>query len=274
MNRMSARLGADELRRAVDGQTWYHTLEFPHGIETKGFYDLRSVLPKVPIPASLAGKQCLDLASADGFWAFEFARRGAARVVSVDLEDHASLDWQGTNSPSAARSLVMGRTAEGFHLANEALGFKVERFGMSLYEVSNEVLGGPFDFVFMGNVLLHLRDPVSVLRKVLDLTSGIFLSFEAISLTLSVLFPHVPVAQLWEFDEPRWWTPNVRGHRRLLEAGGFEILRGGGPVFQKFGPIVPARPKSLTSPRNLQWWLFVRRFGVASSWLLTQPKKT
>ena len=37
------------------------------------------------LPASLAGKTALDVGTADGFWAFEMERRGAARVVAIDL---------------------------------------------------------------------------------------------------------------------------------------------------------------------------------------------
>ena len=49
----------------------------------------------MPIPASLAGKRCLDAAACEGFWSFEMARRGADEVVSVDLPDTAEQDWQG-----------------------------------------------------------------------------------------------------------------------------------------------------------------------------------
>src|ERR1700730_19119207 len=64
---------------------WYHTLELPGGYVTPGYFDLRAVSRKVPIPPSLSGLRCLDLASSDGFWAFEMARRGAEEVVRVGV---------------------------------------------------------------------------------------------------------------------------------------------------------------------------------------------
>ena len=74
---------------------WYHTIELPGGAFTPGFYDHRPLVPRLPIPASLEGKRCLDIAGSDGFFAFEMWRRGAAEVISIDLEDPARQEWQG-----------------------------------------------------------------------------------------------------------------------------------------------------------------------------------
>src|SRR5512142_3452399 len=39
---------------------------------------------QLPWP-SLEGKRCLDSGTADGFWAFEMERRGAAEVLATDV---------------------------------------------------------------------------------------------------------------------------------------------------------------------------------------------
>ena len=75
---------AAEIRAAAP---WYHTFEFPGGVLTDGYFDLRSVVAKLPLPASLEGMRCLDAAACEGFWSFELARRGAAEVMSLDLPD-------------------------------------------------------------------------------------------------------------------------------------------------------------------------------------------
>lgn len=82
---------AQEVRRLAP---WYHTFELPGGVVTDGYFDLRGVAGQLPLPASLAGKRCLDAAACEGFWSFEMARRGAAEVVSLDLPD---------TSPTASR---------------------------------------------------------------------------------------------------------------------------------------------------------------------------
>ena len=60
---------------------------------TAGWFDTRATVRKVPLPASLAGKRCLDVGTWDGFWAFEMERRGAESVLAIDLQDQDQWDW-------------------------------------------------------------------------------------------------------------------------------------------------------------------------------------
>src|SRR3954451_22751816 len=81
------------LKTDADRYPWYHTLDLGDGVVTKGMFDHRPHLHHYPIPADLTGKHCLDVATMDGFWAFEMERRGAASVTALDLEDPEALDW-------------------------------------------------------------------------------------------------------------------------------------------------------------------------------------
>ncbi|MCA1683169.1 MAG: methyltransferase domain-containing protein [Actinobacteria bacterium] len=265
---------------AAEAIPWYHTIDLGDGVVTPGFYDHRLVVERLPLPASLAGMRCLDVGSSDGFWAFEMARRGAAVVVSVDLEDPARQEWQGIGGAPRAEELVSSsgrwegerhRTRRAFELARETLGLDVERHDLSVYDLDPERLGR-FDFVFMGSLLLHLRDPVRALSAVRTVTAGDFLSFEPIAIWLSAIFPRVPAALLWDHDEPRWWTPNLAGLRRLVAAAGFDVLRAGGPLRQPFGHGMARRPP-LRRPtmRELVFWTTVRPFGAPSAWVLARP---
>ena len=103
-----------------------------------------------------------------------------------------------------------------------------------------------FDYVFIGNVLIHLADPARALRAIRSVIrpGGELLSLEATSLALTLFSPRRPMAQLWDWDEqPRWWTPNRAAHRRLVQAAGFEVLDQGGPLFQPFGTLLPRWPR-------------------------------
>jgi SAM-dependent methyltransferase len=268
---------ASDLQGRVDELAWYHTFELPGGVVTPGIYDHRRAAAKVPFP-DLRGKRCLDAASSDGFWAFEMARRGAASVVSLDLADATRQDWQGP--PSAGdRSTGSGRAAAAFALVSEATGLEVERVDGSVYDLDPAELG-TFDFVFMGNVLLHLSDPARALRAVRGVTDGQLLSYEMVLLRLSLLRPRRPMAQLWHTNDARWWTPNIAGHRRLVIAAGFEIERAGGPLLQPFGSHLPAWPRRPLHLRThgvgatLAYWLFLRRFGVPTSWIIARPDRS
>ncbi len=245
-------------------EAWYHTLELPDGTVTAGMYDHRRLVAKLPIPASLGGKRCLDLASSDGFFAFEMARRGG-EVTSVDLDDPAGQDWQGEH-PESGSTLARGR----FERAREALGLDVRRLDLNLYDVSPETVGASYDFVFMGNVLLHVSDPARVLRNVRSVTAGHFLCFETISLTLTAMRPISPAASLNTLHEPRWWTPNLAGHRRLLRATGFEVERTVFPLLQPFGAAMPRRPtmpihRAPDPLGSALFWSTVRWLGVPSA---------
>lgn len=262
------------LAERVASIAWYHTFDLPGGIVTPGIYDHRRVAAKVPFP-DLTGKRCLDVASSDGFWAFEMARRGAASVTSVDLSDASRQDWQGPLG-AVDRTAGTGRAAEAFAIVRDATGLDVERRDSSVYDLSPADLG-TFDFVFMGNVLLHLSDPGRALRAVHSVTGGQFLSYEMVLLWLSIVRPRRPMGHLWHTDDAQWWTPNMAAHRRLVRAAGFEIERAGGPLLQPFGthlPSWPSRPLDLRTHgvrATAAYWLGVRRFGVPTSWVLARP---
>lgn len=267
----------EDLRSRAEALGWYHTFELPGGLVTPGIYDHRTVAAKVPLP-DLAGKRCLDAASSDGFWAFEMARRGAASVVSYDLADATRQDWQGPlGRPEHAGG--SGRAAEAFGIVREAYGYdQVTRLDGSVYDLTPEAVG-TFDFVFMGNVLLHLSDPARALRAIHSVTDGEFFSYEMILLSLSIRHPRQPLASLWHTDDARWWTPNIAAHRRLVRAAGFEVTRRGGPLWQPFGTYLPAWPRNRDElgikahglRAAASYWFGVRRFGVPTSWILARP---
>lgn len=264
---------AGELQRRVDELDWYHTFDLPGGVVTPGLFDHRTVVGRLPIPASLAGMRCLDAASSDGFFAFELARRGAAEVVSVDLADATRQDWQRAPADEEKRRQGTGRATRAFEVVRDATGLDVQRVDCSLYDLSPDTLD-TFDFVFMGNILLHLSDPASALRALRGVTrpDGTLLSFEAISMPMTVLRPRTPAGQLWHEDHGQWWTPNLAGHRRLLHAGGWDVVDSGGPLFQPFGTRMRSWPSKLPwRPRELVFWGFTRRFGGATAWALATP---
>jgi len=85
------RVAQSELQDRVDSVVWYQTIELPEGVVTAGVFDHRPLVPHYGLPATLEGARVLDVASSDGFWAFEFQRRGAREVLSLDVG--SNLDW-------------------------------------------------------------------------------------------------------------------------------------------------------------------------------------
>src|SRR5262249_3028597 len=68
----------------IKGIEWYHTIDLGHGIETPGRFNHRPLLQHYMLPEKLDGLRVLDVATNNGFWAFEMERRGAAEIIAVD----------------------------------------------------------------------------------------------------------------------------------------------------------------------------------------------
>src|SRR5919198_749088 len=132
----------------VNDLYWYHVIDLGNGVVTPGFVDHRPQLDLYGLPASLAGKRCLDVATFDGFWAFEMERRGAAEVVAVDLDDPTRLDWtydERQRGPRLVAEWGSGR-GPGFSEAALALDSKARFVTKSVYDL-DPGLDGTFDVV-------------------------------------------------------------------------------------------------------------------------------
>src|SRR4051812_6649045 len=105
---------------------WYHTLELPGGVVTPGEYDLRPVVDRLPWPDSFAGLRCLDVGSRDGFYAFEMERRGAAEVVSLDVDDPAAYHLPQPVAPGGDPAAEVEAGKRAFEAAHDALGSSVQ----------------------------------------------------------------------------------------------------------------------------------------------------
>jgi tRNA (mo5U34)-methyltransferase len=162
-------------RRALVAQVaeteWYHTLDLGHGVLTPGFFDHRPHLHHYHLPASLEGMRALDVATYNGFWAFEFERRGAAEVIGLDIERFADIDLAPARRAEMTDEQLQRRTGRGFEIASTALGSRVRREICNVYDLSPAAFG-LFDVVFCGDLLLHLTNPVRALQRICSVTRG------------------------------------------------------------------------------------------------------
>ena len=250
---MPAPMSADAPREALAAaleREWYHTIELAPEVVTPGWFDTRGIVDELPFPATLKGKRCLDVATFDGFWAFEMERRGADEVVAIDLLDHARADWPPNALPETVETMSRHkRGGGGFELAKESLGSSVVRHELSVYDADPETLG-TFDFIYMGSLLLHLRDPVRALDRLRQVCAGELLIVDNIDLLLTLLFPRRPVASLDMQGRPWWWTCNAAGIVRMAEAARFRAARRPKRLFMPAGagqPLPRLRPRLLRS---------------------------
>ncbi|MCA1691673.1 MAG: class I SAM-dependent methyltransferase [Acidimicrobiales bacterium] len=198
---------ADELRREVEKLRWHHRMELPGGVVTPGVVDTARALSRLGLPPSLSGRTVLDVGAWDGFYSFEAARRGAKRVLATD-----SFCWSGDG----------WGTKDGFLLARDALGLPVEDLDVDVMDLSPERLGGRFDVVLFLGVLYHLRDPVTALERVAEVTANLLV----LETETSLAWLRQPTATIYagrelNDDPTNWWALNPTALRALLARVGF-----------------------------------------------------
>lgn len=198
---------------------WYHTLDLGDGIVTPGIFDHRPLLHHYGLPADMTGLSALDAGAANGFFSFEFERRGASRVVAVDLpmseqDQVISVDDEFREEH---RHDFDSFDLEKFQLAHRRLGSRVERREMDIYDLSPETLG-TFDLVFCGSVLMHLSDPFralralrSVCRNQLIVVSNVWPYVEGERATAEFVHPEVRFC---------FWIPTLECLRQQVAATG------------------------------------------------------
>jgi tRNA (mo5U34)-methyltransferase len=227
--------------REARRHSWYHTIDLPDGTSTPGVFDTRAAARRVQWPAGLSGGRCLDVGTCDGFWAFEMERRGAAEVVAIDVDDPAQLDWSwATRHDPAASREWRARRGRRFDIARQALGSRVKRVACSVYDLDPSV-HGRFDVVFVGTLLVHLRDPIRALEGIREVCAGELVLFECVDAFLDLTARRVPCARFAPAPE-QWWRVNRAGLLELVRVAGYDVLWASQRFHTPFGPGV-TRPR-------------------------------
>jgi tRNA (mo5U34)-methyltransferase len=202
------------------------------------------------IAQDLTGKAVLDIGCNGGFYCIEMKRRGAERVLGVDLDD---------------RYLAQAR------FAADVTGQDIEFQKLSVYDVAR--LGERFDIVLFMGLLYHLRHPLLALDLIHDHVAGDMLVYQSMQRGSSSIYPAEANYDFFEqkhFDDPgypkmhfieheyandwtNWWAPNAACSAAMLRSAGFQILEQ--PEDEVFicrrterptdaGAVYPAKPNS------------------------------
>ncbi len=173
------------------------------------------------IPCDLSGKTVLDIGCNAGFYSIEMKRRGAARVVGIDLDE----DY-----------LAQAR------FAAEVSDVAIEFRRMSVYQLPD--LREKFDLVLFMGVLYHLRYPLLALDLLHEHVAKDMLVFQSLQRGSSEVpqlekdyhfwqtdvfaEPGYPVLHFVEHryshDPTNWWIPNRGCAEAMLRSAGFEIV--------------------------------------------------
>lgn len=204
---------------------WFHNITL-HGIDTAPNHFLGD-FPRVKwqsiasvFPEDLKGASVLDLGCNGGFYSIEMKKRGAGRVLGVDVDD---------------RYLSQARFAANI------LGLEIEFEKRSVYDVDQ--ISGQFDYVLFMGVFYHLRYPLYALDKVIQKVRRqlIFQTMIRGSLSSPVLcedydfwdkdifndldFPCMYfIEKKYACDPTNWWIPNHGAMEAMLRSSGLEIV--------------------------------------------------
>jgi tRNA (mo5U34)-methyltransferase len=211
-----------DLAREVARYPWYHTLELADGVVTEGMFDHRPAVGRYLLPPDLAGMRCLDVGTMDGFWAFEMERRGAREVLAADVARVEDLDWPPLWRARVDPTLDETKGAR-FHLARAALGSSVQRIERSVYELASDL--GEFDLIFCGDLLVHLKDPITAIQRMRAVCRGSTIVCNPVK---RFRFGRGrPLAELDGIDEFQWWLLSEASIERMMLATGFATVEVG-----------------------------------------------
>lgn len=185
---------------------WHQRFELAPGIATPGVSDVAGLMSVAGIPEDLAGLSALDIGTTNGGTAFELERRGAGRVLAVDVTDEDHF---------------------GFRAIREALRSRVEFRTVSVYELEATLME-KFDIVIFWGVLYHLRHPLLALDNVRGVSGGMtYLETAVCDHELPELDGR-PLVRFYRLDElggdsSNWFAPTVTALVDFCTSCGFEV---------------------------------------------------
>jgi tRNA (mo5U34)-methyltransferase len=203
---------------------WFHNLDL-HGVRTAPQHFLGD-FPSIKwqniasaIPEDLSGATVLDVGCNAGFYSLEMKKRGASRVLGIDVDD---------------RYL---RQAE---FAARTLGAEIEFQKCSVYDTDQ--IPGQFDYVLFMGVFYHLRYPLFALDRLIKKVRGrlVFQTmvrgsvdvedwdedypFWSTHIFTEANFPAMYfIEKSYSNDPTNWWIPNRAAVEAMLRSSGLEI---------------------------------------------------
>jgi tRNA (mo5U34)-methyltransferase len=220
-------LSRDEIKQRAEALgPWFHNVDLA-GVYTAPDHFLGDY-PSVKwrsfanaVPSDLSDRTILDIGCNGGFYSIEMKRRGAQRVLGVDVDE--------------------GYLAQA-RFAAEVAGLDIEFRCLSVYDVGS--LREHFDIVLFMGVIYHLRHPLLALDLIRENVVGDLLIFQSMLRGSAEIEPVGEDYPFWNFslfeaggfpkmhfiercyagDSTNWWIPNAACVEAMLRSAGFAIV--------------------------------------------------
>jgi SAM-dependent methyltransferase len=147
-------------------------MEMPGFGLVEGMWDLRGRLEEYIGGVDVKNKRVLDVGCSSGFLSYEMEKRGA-EIVSFDVgsaKDMDRLPFEKSlySTDRDKWEMLVNETIEGvkhsYRVAHERMGSKAKAFYGDIYDLPEEL--GQFDVAIVGQILVHLSNPISALGNV------------------------------------------------------------------------------------------------------------
>ena len=218
-------------RRIAEIQSWYHRIDLGDGIETPGPLRMADFLGWYHFPERLDGQRVLDVGASNGFFAYEFERRGAEEVIALELPTWGDHDWtpryrreyMRLSSSREREHIDSAVIDDGFAIVGEALGStRVRRIRRTIYDLDASELG-QFDLVFSGAMLMHVRDPILGIQRMRECckpTGRLIVSVSTFRTDAQE-----PIARfVGQWDQCNWWQMSPSAMRAVLTCCDFDRI--------------------------------------------------
>ena len=192
----------NNIKKIYDAGHGYHTLRFPNGLVIDGRWDMAKYLHHYKIPEDLSGKTVLDIGPANGYFSFEFAKRGAD-VTAIDMYDDC---WSED--------------------LNKLMNTDVKFVKKNITTIDESF--GKFDIVFCSNMLQHHTDLPGNMKRIRKLTKGMAI----ICMGVMIDSPNRDIPLARYVGEPGgggksdylgfYWKPNMKCFETIAIDAGFK----------------------------------------------------
>jgi SAM-dependent methyltransferase len=214
---------------------WYHSYYFDNGFEVRGAYNIGKDIEEYGFPDDMSDMKVLDIGTGGGWFAFYFEQHGA-EVTTVDVRGYCDFDVRGRYNYPPVESekpvpdrigpdgepIYFSPVSGAFWIMRDLLKSRVKYMNARVYDLQPDLFDGQsFDLVFMGALLLHLRDPIGALMAARSVCADQLITTTRI-MVKDGDNPHPRMDLPWTRDNTiSWWRPNKACYKHWFLAAGF-----------------------------------------------------
>jgi len=205
---------------------FYHAMDLPGVGAMPGVWDLRGRFADYTGRVDLAGRSVLDVGAASGFLSFA-AEAAGAQVTSLDTDDSGKAEMIPHDAVRADPGRFARAYSDRYQRMNNAywfchglLGSRCRAYYADVYDLDGEV--GTYDVVLVGQILVHLRNPMLALERLAARCARTLVVTEGMTDD-----PNPTATFLGDAARPdqfrAWWHLSVAFYVRALAILGFDL---------------------------------------------------